>query len=206
MSPHARKGNLQLGSNVIEQLIPHRRPFLMVDHVSDYVAEPNPRLAAGRHISANEEVFAGHFPDLHLWPGVYTIEGLGQACNLLVVILELQRRYQRQQGGDPEEVLAVLRNLELGFKLRPGFQPALAEKILIPLRDPTHLGMSSAVDIKLLQPVFGGQRLDYRVTLTHEIDNLLRFDVEALVEELPVARGVMTATRGFDPLGPLRKK
>ena len=204
MNPRAQKGNLHLGSNVIEQLIPHRRPFLMVDHVTDYVAEPSPRLAAGRHISANEEVFAGHFPDLHLWPGVYTIEGLGQSCNLLMVIVEHQRLHV-QRGGDPEEVLAALRNLELGFKLRPGFQPALAEKIA-PLREPSQLGMSSAVEVKLLQPVFGGQRLDYRVTLTHEIDKMERFDVEALVDEVPVARGVMTATRGFELLGFLRKK
>jgi hypothetical protein len=66
--------------------------------------------------------------------------------------------------------------------------------------------MSSAVEVKLLQPVFGGQRLDYRVTLTHEIDKMERFDVEALVDEVPVARGVMTATRGFELLGFLRKK
>ena len=204
MSARAAKGNLCLGSNVIELLLPHRRPLLMVDHVTGYAAEPSPQLTAGRHISANEEVFAGHFPDLHLWPGVYTIEGLGQSCHLVVLILTLQRLH-REQGGDSEDVLVALRNLELGYRLRPGFRPELAERIVGPLREVNHLGVSSAVEIKLLQPVFAGQRLDYRVTLTHEIDKLKRFDVEALVRDEPVARGVMTGSVAFDLAGVLRK-
>lgn len=65
--------------------------------------------------------------------------------------------------------------------------------------------MSSAVDIKLLQPVFAGQRLDYRIGLTHEIDKRMRFDAEALVEDVPVARAVMTASRGsWLPVGRTR--
>lgn len=204
MNGREAKGNLRFGSNVIGLLIPYRRPFLMVDHVSAYVGEPNPQIRAGRHISANEEVFAGHFPDLHLWPGVYTIEGLGQSCHLLVTILSLQRIH-REQGGDPEDVLAALRNLELGYELRPGFQHGLAEKIVGPLREANHLGVSSAVEMKFLRPVFAGQRLDYHVSLTHEIDQLKRFDVEALVDEEPVARGVMTGSIGFELPGILRR-
>jgi 3-hydroxyacyl-[acyl-carrier-protein] dehydratase len=189
-------GNFRVGSNVIELLLPHRRPFLMVDSVDSFLGEPEPFISASRYISANEEVFNGHFPNLHLWPGVYTIEGLGQCCNLLFVLLSLQRGWQ-QQGGDPEDVLLALRNVELGYKLQPGYKKDIAKKIIEPLENQVKLGMSSALEIKFLQPVFGGQRLDYLVTLTHELENMVRFNVEAQVEEKTVARGVMTATHGF---------
>jgi 3-hydroxyacyl-[acyl-carrier-protein] dehydratase len=189
-------GNFRVGSNVVELLLPHRRPFLMVDSIDSFLREPEPFISARRYISANEEVFNGHFPNLHLWPGVYTIEGLGQCCNLLYVLLSLQRDWQKQ-GGDPEDVLLALRNVELGFKLQPGYKEDIARKIIEPLENQVKLGMSSALEIKFLQPVFGGQRLDYLVTLTHELENMVRFNVEAQVEEKTVARGVMTATHGF---------
>jgi 3-hydroxyacyl-[acyl-carrier-protein] dehydratase len=189
-------GNFRVGSNVVELLLPHRRPFLMVDSIDSFLREPEPFISASRYISANEEVFNGHFPNLHLWPGVYTIEGLGQCCNLLYVLLSLQRDWQKQ-GGDPEDVLLALRNVELGFKLQPGYKEDIARKIIEPLENQVKLGMSSALEIKFLQPVFGGQRLDYLVTLTHELENMVRFNVEAQVEEKTVARGVMTATHGF---------
>lgn len=184
---------LKLGSNVIELLIPHRRPLLMVDSILAYDRAPVPRLLASRHISANEEVFSGHFPSLHLWPGAYTQEGLGQSCYLLSVLSKFQKGWETL-GGNPEDVLAALRNLELGFRLHPGYRPDLSARLFEPLRSlSTQVGVSSSVEMKFLAPVFPGQRLDYDVRLTLEIGDQLRFEVEALVDEKAVARGVMMA-------------
>jgi hypothetical protein len=72
-----------------------------------------------------------------------------------------------------------------------------ADEILAPLRELGQARMSSPEDIKHLQPVFAGRRLDDRIALTHERDKLIHFDLEALVEDMPVARGVTTAIRGF---------
>ena len=55
-------GNLQLGSRVIELLIPHRRPFLMVDRVDAFRLADPPRIEAHRFITMNEACFEGHFP------------------------------------------------------------------------------------------------------------------------------------------------
>ena len=123
---------------------------------------------------------------------------MGQTCNLLHVIDSLARGWH-EAGDDPELVLAALHNLELGYTLHPGYRPEKSARLLDLLGDPTlpsRLGMSAAVDVKLLQPVFAGQRLDYRVTQTHVVEGMLRFEVRAEVEGRLVARGVMTSTRG----------
>jgi 3-hydroxyacyl-[acyl-carrier-protein] dehydratase len=189
---------LDLGPDVLQRLLPHRRPFLMVDRIRAYCRETDPPyLRAERHVSANEPVFAGHFPQLSIWPGVYTQEGLGQSCNVLVVLLEIQQRLE-QQGQDPDLVLRVLRNLEQGYRLAPGFRPELAEPLLSSLPGPMELmGFTASVELKFLAPVLAGQRLDYEVRLTHRLDDMVRCEVEARVASVPVVRGILTGKIGF---------
>ncbi|MDP1827751.1 MAG: hypothetical protein Q8L48_31045 [Archangium sp.] len=194
------KTTLELGPDVVQRLIPHRRPLLMVDRLEAFEDGAQPTLHAARNISANEPVFDGHFPGLHLWPGVYTIEGLLQASNLLH-ILWVARQEVKAQGGDPEEVFAALKNLELGYRLHPGYQPELTEKFKALLgADPDPVsrgGLAGAIDVKLTAPVFAGQRLEYRVTLSRVVEQLQRFEVEAAVAGRTVAKGTVTSSRGM---------
>jgi hypothetical protein len=62
------------------------------------------------------------------------------------------------------------------------------------------------VDVKLLQPVFAGQRLDYRATLAGEFGDMVRTAVEASVAGTVVARGTMTGAllRAARPAPPER--
>ena len=194
------------GPDVIRHLLPHRRPFLMVDNVHSYERGQTPSLTASRHISANESVFEGHFPGLHLWPGVYTIEGLGQTSNLLQIIWSIQNICE-ERGIDPELVIAALVNLQRGYEMKPGYRADASTPLIEALRfhdtdarASSRIGMAAAVDIKLLQPVYAGQRLDYRVVQTHLLDGLVRFDVQAQVDGQVVARGTMTSTLGIPKL------
>jgi 3-hydroxyacyl-[acyl-carrier-protein] dehydratase len=186
---------LELGADVLQLLLPHRRPFLMVDGVQGFTRGPRLAVRCSRHVSANEPVFEGHFPGLHLWPGVYTIEGLGQACNVALVLDGLCELFE-QHGHDEAALRATLRNAELGFRLQPGFKPELLQPIRAALADPAWtMGFSAQVEIKFIEPVFAGSRLDYRVARTHRVEAIDRFEVEALVAGRTVARGVMSAAR-----------
>ena len=78
---------LSLGADAVMMLLPHRRPFLFLDGVEAFERAPRPTLTGHKQVSVNEPVFEGHFPGLSLWPGVYTIEGMGQCVNALLVVL-----------------------------------------------------------------------------------------------------------------------
>lgn len=191
MSDTEHRARHGFGADVIQLLLPHRRPFLMVDRVERYALEGEPSLRASRYISANEPVFEGHFPGLSMWPGVYTIEGLGQASMLLAILVGLHEE-AAARGVAAEEVEEALRNLDAGFHLRPGYRPGLSDRLVEALGPPgAHLGLASDVDVKLLHPVFAGQRLDYEARLTRRLGRVQRFEVEATVDGAPVARGAL---------------
>ena len=67
----------------VKELIPHRYPFLYVDKMRDVVLGKS---AVGiKNVSANEEVFLGHFPDKPVFPGVLIVEAMAQTASALVV-------------------------------------------------------------------------------------------------------------------------
>ena len=63
--------------NRIQELLPHRYPFLLVDRVLEL--EPNKRILAIKNVSINEPFFQGHFPGHAVMPGVLVLEALAQA-------------------------------------------------------------------------------------------------------------------------------
>ena len=74
---------MQLNSNEIQQILPHRYPFLLVDRIVEM--EPGKSAKGIKCVSANEMQFVGHFPQMHVMPGVLIIEALAQtgACAIL---------------------------------------------------------------------------------------------------------------------------
>lgn len=59
----------------IQEIIPHRHPFLLLDYVEDY--EPGEYAVAYKCVSYREEFFAGHFPQEPVMPGVLSWKQLG---------------------------------------------------------------------------------------------------------------------------------
>lgn len=67
---------MKLNSNEIQEIIPHRYPFLLIDKVIKI--EEN-KITAIKNVTANEYYFQGHFPTEPVMPGVLIIESLAQA-------------------------------------------------------------------------------------------------------------------------------
>ena len=65
----------------IQQLLPHRYPFLLVDRVVQF--EAHKRIVAHKNVTINEPFFQGHFVGHPVMPGVLVIEALAQAGGIL---------------------------------------------------------------------------------------------------------------------------
>lgn len=66
-----------LDREAIEEIIPHRHPFLLLDRIEEYV----PGESAVGILEVTPEMFwvPGHFPDYAVMPGVLIVEALAQA-------------------------------------------------------------------------------------------------------------------------------
>jgi len=77
---------MELNSNQIQEIIPHRYPFLLIDRVTDL--EPGVSCKAIKNVTANEMQFMGHFPEEHVMPGVLIVEALAQAGAVIILSME----------------------------------------------------------------------------------------------------------------------
>ncbi|SCK23980.1 3-hydroxyacyl-ACP dehydratase FabZ [Vogesella sp. LIG4] len=73
----------------IMSYLPHRYPFLLVDRVTEFVADT--RIKALKNVTINEPFFMGHFEQYPVMPGVLIIEALAQAAGILAIKSQGQR-------------------------------------------------------------------------------------------------------------------
>lgn len=73
-----------LDSKQIQEIIPHRYPFLLVDRIVEL--EEGKRAVGIKNVSINEPFFQGHFPGYPIMPGVLIMEALAQVGAVAVLI------------------------------------------------------------------------------------------------------------------------
>lgn len=115
---------MQLSNSEIQEILPHRYPFLLVDKIVE--CEPGKYAKGIKCVSANEMHFMGHFPGHPVMPGVLIIEALAQVGAVALLTEEENKgklaffggiknaRFKRQV--EPGDVL----NLECTLTTRKG--------------------------------------------------------------------------------------
>lgn len=96
----------------IEGLIPHRKPILMIDEVTDW--ESDKWLESNHYFSADNPHFDGHFPNNPLLPGVLIVEAMAQSAAVLISLT---------RGLDSKNALYLftgIENVRFKAQLTPG--------------------------------------------------------------------------------------
>ncbi|MBP0001943.1 MAG: 3-hydroxyacyl-ACP dehydratase FabZ [Cyanobacteria bacterium SID2] len=66
----------------IQNLLPHRYPFSLVDRIIEYV--PRQRAVGVKNVTINEPHFQGHFPGQPIMPGVLIVEAMAQVGGIVL--------------------------------------------------------------------------------------------------------------------------
>lgn len=91
-----------LNTEQVKQILPHRDPFLFIDSVES-VTIPGREMVPGKiydikdiqdaevvahyRTKKDHNIFAGHFPDYPILPGVVQVEMMAQATSFIVLLL-----------------------------------------------------------------------------------------------------------------------
>jgi 3-hydroxyacyl-[acyl-carrier-protein] dehydratase len=73
----------------IQEYLPHRYPFLLVDRILEM--EPGKRAVGLKAVTINEPFFLGHFPGKAIMPGVLLIEAMAQVGGMMMLAMEEHR-------------------------------------------------------------------------------------------------------------------
>ncbi len=98
------------GRDVIESVLPHRDPFVWVSRVLE--CEPGVSVKAELDVSPDLPLFAGHFPDYPVLPGVIIMEALAQAASFSILV---EREAEGTLG-----FFAGIDNAKFRNQVRPG--------------------------------------------------------------------------------------
>ena len=116
MSDNTATLTLPVNVEQIQQLLPHRYPFLLVDRVIELV--PDQSAVAIKNVTINEPFFNGHFPGHPVMPGVLIVEAMAQAAGLLT---QLSNRMKGNHGS-PLFYLVKVDNARFSAPVVPGDQ------------------------------------------------------------------------------------
>lgn len=103
----------ELDIGMIERLLPHRFPMLLVDRVLDW--EAGKFLRGMKNVTVNEPFFQGHFPGYKVMPGVLVIEAMAQVAGLLTMLSDVARR-----DGSEMVLFAGIDNARFKRQVVPG--------------------------------------------------------------------------------------
>lgn len=111
---------MTLSNEQIKEIIPHRDPMLLVDTVSELT--PGESITTSFYVDPARDIFRGHFPEEPVLPGVYSVECMAQAADIMLLTEE------RYKGTTP--LFLGINNVRFMRKILPGDTIEVHAKLL----------------------------------------------------------------------------
>ena len=122
-----------LTTKQIQEIIPHRHPFLLVDYIEDF--EPGEFGIGYKCVTYREDFFAGHFPQEPVMPGVLIVEALAQTGAVAILSVE--------ENKGKTAYFGAINNVKFKKKVVPGDKLRL-ECEIIKQKGPVGVGKAVA--------------------------------------------------------------
>lgn len=100
---------VNMDTNEIKKLIPHRYPFLLVDRIIEI---EELKIVGIKNVTLNEPFFQGHFPEHPIMPGVLIVEALAQTVGVLIL--------KREENRGKLAYFAAINNVKFRKPVFPG--------------------------------------------------------------------------------------
>ncbi len=121
-----------LNSNQIQEIIPHRYPFLLVDQIT--AIDEGVSATGIKNVTANEYFFLGHFPQEHVMPGVLIVEALAQVGAITIL--------KKEENKGKIAYFAAINDCKFRRKVIPGDTLTLTVEII---KSRANFGVGKAV-------------------------------------------------------------
>ncbi|TCD48765.1 bifunctional UDP-3-O-[3-hydroxymyristoyl] N-acetylglucosamine deacetylase/3-hydroxyacyl-ACP dehydratase [Chlorobium sp. N1] len=80
---HEKKAGVIFDINAIQNILPHRYPFLLIDKIVEFKLDE--KIVSIKNVTMNEPFFQGHFPGNPVMPGVLIIEAMAQTGGIMML-------------------------------------------------------------------------------------------------------------------------